>query len=72
MKPKTSYKSYKPKYNNFNKLEGSKRYKALLSQKEPEILNKWRIEQEELKKKLIKEDDTCLKEIIYRRGGYFF
>ena len=68
MKPKTSYKSYKPKYNNFNKLEGSKRYKALLSQKEPEILNKWRIEQEELKKKLIKEDDPCLKEIKYIGG----
>ena len=52
----------------YNKLEGQKRYKALLSQKEPEILSKWRKEQDELKQKLIQEDDPSLKDIKYIGG----
>ena len=64
------YNNYKLKYPNYNydKLEGKQRYISLLSQKEPEILSKWRKEQEELKKKLIKEDDPSLKEIKYIGG----
>ena len=57
------------RYNNYyNKLEGKERYDSLLSQKEPEVLCKWRKEQAELKKKLIKEDDPSLKEIKYIGG----
>ena len=64
------YNNYKLKYPNYNydKLEGKQRYISLLSQKEPEILSKWRKEQEELKKKLIKEVDTSLKELRYIGG----
>ena len=53
---------------NYNKLKGKQRYLSLLSQKEPEILTKWRKEQDELKKKLITEDDASLKEIKYIGG----
>ena len=57
------------RYNNYyNELEGKERYYSLLSQKEPQILSKWRKEQEELKKKLLKEDDPSLKEIKYIGG----
>lgn len=52
----------------YNDLEGQERYNALLSQKEPEILQKWSKEQFELKKKLIKEDDEILKNIKYIAG----
>ena len=52
----------------FNELEGQERYNALLSQKDPEILQKWSKEQFELKNKLIKEDDSVLKDINYIGG----
>lgn len=52
----------------FNELEGQERYNALLSQKDPEILQKWSKEQFELKNKLLKEDDSVLKDIKYIGG----
>ena len=58
-------------YNNnidFNDLEGQERYNALLSQKTPEILERWGKEQYELKKKLIKIDDPILQNIKYIGG----
>ena len=69
MEPKIS-NNYSSKNNrfNYNKLQGKQRYISLLSQKSPEILSKWRKEQDELKKKLITEDDESLKEIKYIGG----
>ena len=69
MKSKTSYNySSKNHHSNYNKLQGKQRYFSLLSQKSPEILSKWRKIQEELKKKLITEDDESLKNIKYIGG----
>ena len=59
-------------YNNskidFNDLEGQERYDAMISQKDPEILEKWGKEQYKLKEKLIKTDDPSLQNIKYIAG----
>ena len=68
MSSKRYYKNYNSKDLNYNRLKGKQRYISLLSQKEPEILTKWRKEQDELKQKLITEDDPSLKEIKYVGG----
>lgn len=68
MSSKRYYKNYNSKDLNYNRLKGKQRYISLLSQKGPEILTKWRKEQDELKQKLITEDDPSLKEIIYVGG----
>ena len=68
MSSKRYYKNYNSKDLNYNRLKGKQRYISLLSQKGPEILTKWRKEQDELKQKLITEDDPSLKEIKYVGG----
>ena len=68
MSSKRYYKNYNSKDLNYNRLKGKQRYISLLSQKEPEILTKWRKEQDELKQKLITEDNPSLKEIKYVGG----
>lgn len=62
----TNYHTYDRDY--FDGLEGQELYQARLSQKEPEILNQWRKEQDKLKKKLIQTDDPVLKDIKYIGG----
>lgn len=52
----------------FNDLEGQEKYDALISQKDPEILEKWGKEQYKLKKELIKTDAPSLKDIKYIAG----
>ena len=60
-----NYKTYE---DDFDGLEGQELYEARLNQKEPEVLNQWRKEQDELKKKLIQADDPVLKDIKYIGG----
>ena len=66
----SKYKNYSSKNQNFNynNLQGKQRYISLLSQKDPQILSQWRKTQDELRKKLITEDDESLKEIKYIGG----
>ena len=51
-----------------NSLEGKKRYELLLSQVDPEKLENWKKEQENLKNNLSNEDDPLVHDVIYIGG----
>lgn len=54
--------------NYINSLEGKKRYELLLAQVDPEKLENWEKEQENLKNNLSNEDDPLVHDVIYIGG----